>query len=61
MLGVGDRDGAGKFVVILNMVVRVGLLERVAFEKRFQRGKRSSLANVGEECSRQREQLGQKP
>lgn len=61
MLGVGDRDGAGKFVVILNRVVRVGLLERVAFEKRVQRGKRSSFANVGEERSRQRERLGQKP
>lgn len=38
----------------------MGLLERVAFEKRVQRGKRSRLANVGEERSRQREQPGQK-
>lgn len=48
-------------VVVLNTVVRVGLLGRAAFEKRVKRGKRENFAGVGEERSRQREQLGQKP
>lgn len=30
---MGDRDGAGKFVTILNGVVRISLMEKVAFEK----------------------------
>lgn len=44
MLGAGDRDWAGKLLVILNRVVRV--IEKVTFEQRLERGRPVSLVDT---------------